>query len=81
MTIAIQDVVILVVGFILLVSLMPSAINSFYAVNTANWSQNGMAGIYGGVNDTATKAIWYLLPLIGVLAAFLLIAIPVIRRL
>ena len=82
-TIALQDIVVLVVGIILLVSLMPSALSSFYTTNTANWSTAvcvpGTAGC-NGANDTATFAIWRLFPLIGVLAAFLLIAIPVLRR-
>ena len=84
MNIALGEIVVLVVGIILLVSLMPSALTSFYTTNTGNWTTAGcVAGTSAcnGANDTATFAIWRLMPLIGVLAAFLLIAIPVLRRL
>ena len=74
MGIALSDIISLVIGFILLVNMLPTALTQFYAQNTGTW-------LAGGTNDTATVAIWRLLPLMGVLAGFILIALPVIRRL
>jgi hypothetical protein len=82
--IQIKDVIILTVGVILLVSMLPSALGQFYAVGTANWSTGGCApgtSACAGSNDTATQSLWRLIPLMGVLAAFSLIAIPVISKL
>ena len=78
MSISISEIVMLVIGVILLVNLLPVGLAQFYSTNTASWSVNGSPF---GANDSATNAIWRLFPLIGVLAAFLLIAIPVIKRL
>lgn len=74
MNIALSDIIALVIGFILLVNMLPTALGQFYTQNTGGW-------VSGGTNDTATVAIWRLLPLMGVLAGFILIAIPVMRRL
>ena len=79
MQISLAEIIGIVVGIILLVNMLPSAINQFYATRTFGW--NTSTTDTTGVNDTATQAIWRLLPLIGVLAAFLLVAIPVIKRL
>ena len=83
MNIALSEIVALVVGFILLISMMPSALASFYSTNTANWTTGGCVvgtSACTATNDTATNAVWRLMPLIGVVGAFGLIAIPVIRR-
>ena len=81
--IAFGEIIVLVIGFILLISMMPSALASFYTVNTGNWTTAGCVvgtSACNGVNDTATNAIWRLMPLMGVIAAFGLIAIPVLKR-
>lgn len=74
MGIALGDIIALVIGFILLVNMLPTALSQFYAQGTGTW-------LIGASNDTATVAIWRLLPLMGVLAGFILIALPVIKRL
>jgi hypothetical protein len=53
--------------------MLPTALTQFYSQNTGGW-------VNGGSNDTATVAIWRLLPLMGVLAGFILIAFPVLRN-
>ncbi len=78
-SVSLAEVIGLVVGLILLVNMLPSAIDQFYSTSTFGW--NTSTTNTTGVNDTATQAIWRLMPLVGVLAAFLLVAIPVIRRL
>ena len=75
LNVSLAEIVGLVVGFILLVNMLPSAINQFYTVSMFSWNTSV------GVNDSATQAIWSLMPLVGVLAGFLLVAIPVIKRL
>ena len=74
MGIALGDIIALVIGFILLVNMLPTALAQFYTVNVGTW-------LIGTANDTATVAIWRLLPLMGVLAGFVLIALPVLKRL
>jgi hypothetical protein len=74
MGIALGDIIALVIGFILLINMLPTAIAQFYTVNVGTW-------LIAGANDTATVAIWRLMPLMGVLAGFILIALPVIKRL
>ena len=75
---------VLVIGIIILVSVLPSAMSSFYG-NTATGTPGNQSmftfnpGAASGYNDTATIAIYRLLPFIGVLAAFLLIALPVMK--
>jgi hypothetical protein len=72
--IALGDIISLVIGFILLVNMLPTAMTQFYAQGTGTW-------LIGTANDTATVAIWRLMPLMGVLAGFVLIALPVLKRL
>ena len=72
------DIIAITVGAILIASMLPTALNSFYDVNTG-WFVYG--GASTGVNDTATVAIFNLLPLFAVLGGLALMIAPVIRRL
>ena len=71
--IALGDIIGLVIGFVLIVNMLPTALSQFYGVGTGTW-------LVGTANDTATVAIWRLMPLMGVLAGFILIAIPVMKK-
>ena len=71
------DVIAITVGAILIASMLPTALSSFYKVNTG-WFVYG--GASTGTNDTATVAIFNLLPLFAVLGGLALMIAPVIRR-
>ena len=72
------DIIAITVGAILIASMLPTALSSFYKVNTG-WFVYG--GASTGTNDTATVAIFNLLPLFAVLGGLALMIAPVIRRL
>lgn len=71
------DIIAIVVGAILIASMLPTALSSFYKVNTG-WFVYG--GGSTGTNDTATVAIFNLLPLFAVLGGMMLMAAPVLKR-
>ena len=72
------DIIAITVGAILIASMLPTALDSFYSVNTG-WFVYG--GSSTGTNDTATVAIFNLLPLFAVLGGLALMLAPVVRRL
>ena len=72
------DIIAIVIGAILVASMLPTALTSFYKVNTG-WFVFG--GTSTGSNDTATVAIFNLLPLFAVLGGLALMIAPVIKRL
>ena len=72
------DIIAITVGAILIASMLPTALDSFYGVNTG-WFVYG--GSSTGVNDTATVAIFNLLPLFAVLGGLALMLTPVVKRL
>lgn len=59
-----------IVGFaialIVLASVAPTALDSFYSTNTSEWQINGQ-------EDTKTVALWWLMPLIIVAVVLILI--------
>ena len=71
------DIIAITVGAILIASMLTTALHSFYDVNTGFF-------VYGGTstsaNDTATVAIFNLLPLFAVLGGLALMLSPVIKR-
>ena len=80
----------LLVGSILLAALVPTALNTMYDTNS-NTFHFGTEGMYdasgkpiaedlNGTADTATAAIWNLLPLFGVLAALGVMAVFVYKE-
>ena len=72
------DIIAIAVGAILIASMLPTALNAFYDVNTG-WFVYG--GTSTGTNDTATVAIFNLLPLFAVLGGLALMLAPVVKRL
>ena len=72
------DIIAITVGAILIASMLPTALDSVYGVNTG-WFVYG--GSSTGVNDSATVAIFNLLPLFAVLGGLALMLAPVVRRL
>jgi len=64
-----KNMVFLAIAIIIMVSVMPSAIDTIYTVDTANWTIDGEA-------DTKTTNIWWLLPLV-VVAGIVLMAFGV----
>ena len=72
------DIIAITVGAILIASMLPTALDSFYNVNTG-WFVFG--GGSTGTNDTATVAIFNLLPLFAVLGGLALMLAPVVKRL
>ena len=72
------DIIAITVGAILIASMLPTALDSFYGVNTG-WFVYG--GTSTGTNDTATVAIFNLLPLFAVLGGLALMLAPVVKRL
>lgn len=71
------DIISMVIGAILIASMLPTALSSFYKVNTG-WFVFG--GGSTGTNDTATVAIFNLLPLFAVLGGLVLMIAPVLKR-
>ena len=71
------DIIAIVIGAILVASMLPTALTSFYKVNTG-WFVYG--GGSTGTNDTATVAIFNLLPLFAVLRGLALMIAPVIKH-
>ena len=72
------DIIAITVGAILIASMLPTALDSFYNVNTG-WFVFG--GGSTGTNDSATVAIFNLLPLFAVLGGLALMLAPVVKRL
>ena len=71
------DIIAITVGAILIASMLPTALTSFYKVNTG-WFVFG--GGSTGTNDTASVAIFNLLPLFAVLGGLVLMIAPVVKR-
>ena len=64
-----KNMVFLAIAIIIMVSVMPSAIDTIYTTNTTNWTIDG-------AEDTKTTTIWWLLPLV-VVAGIVLMAFGV----
>ena len=71
------DVLAIALGGILVAAMLPTALDSFYDTNVG-WFVYG--GTSSGTNDTATVAIFKLLPLFAVLGGLMLILAPALRR-
>ena len=71
------DVLAIALGCILVAAMLPTALDSFYDTNVG-WFVYG--GTSSGTNDTATVAIFKLLPLFAVLGGLMLILAPALRR-
>ena len=71
------DIIAITVGAILIASMLPTAMQAFYNVNTG-WFVYG--GTSTGTNDTAAVAIFRLLPLMAVIGGLVLMIAPVLRR-
>ena len=71
------DVLAIALGGILVAAMLPTALDSFYDTNVG-WFVYG--GTSTGTNDTATVAIFKLLPLFAVLGGLMLILAPALRR-
>ena len=70
------SIISIVIGAVLIASMLPTALSAFYKVNTG-WFVYG--GGSTGTNDTATVAIFNLLPLFAVLGGLVLMIAPVIK--
>ena len=73
------DIITIAIGAILVASILPTALKSFYAVDSSLF-YFGPSGS-SNANDTATIAIFKLLPLFTVLGGLALMLAPVIKHL
>ena len=71
------DIIAIAIGAILIGAMLPTALDAFYDTNTGFFVYGGGST---GTNDTATVAIFKLLPLFGVLGGLALMVAPVLRR-
>ena len=71
------DVLAIALGGILVAAMLPTALDSFYDTNVGFFTYGGTST---GTNDTATVAIFKLLPLFAVLGGLMLILAPALRR-
>ena len=78
MGVLIGEVIAIAVGAILIASILPTALQSFYKVNTGFFVWGGSAA---GTNDTAAVAIFQLLPLFAVIGGMALMLLPVVKHL
>ena len=74
----IGSVIAITVGAILVAAMLPTALTSFYKVNTG-WFVFG--GGSTGTNDTAAVSIFNLLPLFAVIGGLALMLAPVVKEL
>lgn len=72
------DVIAIAIGAILIASMLPTALDAFYDTNTG-WFVYG--GTSTGTNDTATVAIFRLLPLFAVIGGMALMLAPALKHL
>lgn len=78
-------VIAIAVGVIMLSAMFPSALDTFYGQDTADWG----FGVYNdtseawesGEADTKATTIWYMLPMMGVVAGLLLLVGIVVKML
>lgn len=65
-TLSLSVIITFAIGLIVMVSVVPEAITTFYGTNTSTWAIDGTP-------DTKTQTLWWLLPLIivaGIIAGF-----------
>jgi len=78
-------IIALAVGIIMLSAMIPSALNTFYGQDTADWgfgTYNETSGQWeSGEEDTKTTTIWEMIPMMSVVAVLLLIVGIVIKML
>ena len=64
--ISVGAVIGMAIGLIVIASVVPSAIEAFYTVDTSGWAIGGNETGYGAIEDAKAVTLWWLLPFIAV---------------
>lgn len=65
-------IIAIALAVIMISAMFPSAMDTFYGTNTTAWTIDG-------AEDTSTTGIWYMIPLLGVVAGLMIFVAVVIK--